>query len=342
MKLILLSSSGRESLTVNAANWPIRIAFVAAVIVLIASGALMYHFTQDTLARNAEINMLNAWQVQRNNEQLEVEQTKVQIDHELSALTAKIASLQARIMRLDALGEQVAEMVNLDNGEFDFSQTPALGGPVVNPSDTINTGVEHVHKQVSDVLATAPTTENAANTNEVSMQESVGELYTLIEKLDYLIEDRESQLSILDKQLLVRDVKSESFIAGRPIKKGWMSSPFGFRTDPFNGKKAWHNGVDFAGSSGSDVIAVAGGVVTASEKRYGYGNMIEISHGNGVVTRYGHNASHLVKVGDIVEKGEAVAKMGSTGRSTGPHVHFEVLRHGKPINPERYIYRAGL
>jgi murein DD-endopeptidase MepM/ murein hydrolase activator NlpD len=169
-----------------------------------------------------------------------------------------------------------------------------------------------------------------------------GELGLLLEQLDALVKDREGQLAILDRQLAARDFKSQAFVAGRPIKRGWMSSAFGHRTDPFTGKKAWHNGVDFAGKSGSDVIAIASGVVTAAEKRYGYGWMVEINHGDGFVTRYAHNASNLVAIGDIVEKGGVVARMGSTGRSTGPHVHFEVLRNGKAMNPERYINRASL
>ena len=121
-----------------------------------------------------------------------------------------------------------------------------------------------------------------------------------------------------------------------------MSSAFGERTDPFSGKSAWHQGVDFAGKADSDVIAVAGGVVTSVATRTGYGKTIELNHGSGYITRYAHNKMPMVRVGDVVKKGEVIAKMGSTGRSTGPHVHFEVIRNGKPMNPERYIYRASL
>jgi murein DD-endopeptidase MepM/ murein hydrolase activator NlpD len=128
--------------------------------------------------------------------------------------------------------------------------------------------------------------------------------------------------------------------AGRPITSGWLSSYFGIRTDPFTGKKERHKGLDFAGKLGSDVVAVASGVVTWAGRRYGYGNLVEINHGNGYSTRYGHNDKITVKVGDAVKKGQIIAKMGSTGRSTGPHVHFEVLHKGKQVDPMSYIKTA--
>ena len=159
-----------------------------------------------------------------------------------------------------------------------------------------------------------------------------------MDSLSSQIEKSEYQLNILDKQLFSKEFNMNSFIAGKPVLSGWMSSKFGNRIDPFSGKPSWHNGVDFAGKFGDEVIAVASGVVVFCKKN-GYGNLIEINHGNGYVTRYAHNQSHLVVPGDIVEKGQIIAKMGSSGRSTGPHVHFEILRNNKNINPERYIYR---
>ena len=139
-----------------------------------------------------------------------------------------------------------------------------------------------------------------------------------------------------------RNLQKASALTGRPINKGWMSSGYGHRTDPFNGRKAWHNGVDFAGVEGADVVAVAAGVVTWSGERHGYGNMIELDHGEGHVTRYGHNKQNRVNVGDVVKKGQVIATMGSTGRSTGPHVHFEVYKHGRAVDPASYIRRTVL
>ena len=154
------------------------------------------------------------------------------------------------------------------------------------------------------------------------------------------MDDREQQLDILETLLANRKIEDAVFLAGRPIKKGWMSSHFGRRADPFTGRMAIHEGVDFAGKLGSDIVTVGSGVVTWSDNRYGYGRLVEINHGNGFMTRYAHNMENKVTVGDIVKKGQVIALMGSSGRSTGPHVHFEVYKHGRPVDPATYIHRA--
>ena len=158
--------------------------------------------------------------------------------------------------------------------------------------------------------------------------------------LEARIADREYQLDMLQALLSNRQLQNDVFLSGRPIAKGWMSSPYGQRKDPFTGQQMWHQGVDFAGKLGSDVVAVAGGVVTWSGDRYGYGDMVEINHGGGYSTRYAHNKENLVKVGDIVKKGQVVALMGSSGRSTGPHVHYEVYKNGRPVDPASYVRRT--
>jgi len=147
-------------------------------------------------------------------------------------------------------------------------------------------------------------------------------------------------MSVLETLMMNRNLQAEVMPAGRPITRGWLSSYFGIRTDPFNGRRVHHKGVDFAGKMGSDVVSVAAGVVTYSGKRSGYGNLVEINHGNGYSTRYGHSSELLVKVGDTVKKGQKVAKMGTSGRSTGPHVHFEVLLNGRAVNPKKYIHAS--
>ena len=159
----------------------------------------------------------------------------------------------------------------------------------------------------------------------------------LLDNLAHEIEDREQQLGVLETLLAKRKMDRDVFIAGRPVEKGWMSSRFGHRTDPISGNRAWHNGVDFAGKNGSDVISVAAGVVVYADVRNGYGKMVEINHGGGYSTRYGHNSRLLVSVGDTVEKGFQIAEIGSSGRSTGPHVHFEVLKNGRTVNPVSFI-----
>jgi murein DD-endopeptidase MepM/ murein hydrolase activator NlpD len=137
-----------------------------------------------------------------------------------------------------------------------------------------------------------------------------------------------------------RSLEAQILPTGRPIPDGWISSYFGARTDPFTGLREYHKGLDFAGKDGEEIYAVASGLVTWSAARFGYGQMVEINHGNGYITRYAHNRTNLVKVGDVVTKGQRIALMGSTGRSTGPHVHFEVLKNGRVVDPAKYVYAA--
>lgn len=226
---------------------------------------------------------------------------------QVDALTLRMGDMQARLLRLDALGQRLTEVAKLNNGEFDFSSAPALGGPV-----EADMGETYSFEELTDSL------------NRIAKQ----------------ISDREKQLDVIDELFVHRNIQKELFIAGRPINWGWMSSAYGYRSDPFTGKRAWHAGVDFAGKEDSDIVAVASGVVTFSGDRYGYGNLVEINHGGGFTTRYAHCKELLVKVGEVVEKGQVLATMGSTGRSTGPHVHYEVLKHGKTIDPKKYILRA--
>lgn len=235
----------------------------------------------------------------------EVAKTRVYTEEQINALRIRLAELQARLTRLDALGERLVDVANLDQGEFDFSLPPAVGGPESETTDY-----------------TAP------------------DFVYVLDELAAQIDNREQQLKVLNSLLGDRKIQAETFVAGRPIKRGWMSSRYGYRNDPFSGKLAWHDGVDFAGKEGSDIFAVAAGVVTWAGSRYGYGNLVEINHGNGYVTRYAHAKEVTVSVGDVVKKGDAVALMGSTGRSTGPHVHFEVLLNGKSVDPAEYINRV--
>lgn len=222
----------------------------------------------------------------------------------LNALALRLGQLQAHVIRLDALGERLTTMAKLDKGEFDFEHPPAQGGP--------DSDAQSAPMQVPDFIAAL---------NELSAE----------------LDDRGRQLSVLESLIMNRNLRAEVMPAGRPVKHGWLSSYFGMRTDPFTGRLAFHSGMDFAGKMGSDVIAVAAGVVTYAGKRSGYGNLVEIDHGNGYSTRYGHNSKILVSVGQTVKKGQVIAKMGSTGRSTGPHVHFEVLINGHAVNPKKYI-----
>jgi len=234
--------------------------------------------------------------------------TRQQTEDTLDALAIHIGELNARVIRLDALGRRLTEMADLDDGEFDFDSDPALGGP------------EEPYPTGSAV--------------------AVPEVLAAMANLDHQLIDREAQLGVLEGVLMNQNLSERVYPAGRPVKSGWMSSYFGRRTDPFTGKPANHKGVDFAGKSGAEVVAVADGVVTWSSNRYGYGQMVEINHGNGYATRYAHNSENLVAVGEEVRKGQTVALMGDTGRATGPNLHFEVLHRGRAVNPVKFIRQA--
>lgn len=234
-----------------------------------------------------------------------IESIRQENEDTLDALAIRIAQMNARIIRLDALGRRLTEMADLEDGEFDFNTIPALGGP----EEPMLTG--------SNV--------------------AIPELVESMTSLDSQLENREAQLGVLESVLMGQSLKERVYPQGRPVNSGWISSYFGKRTDPFTGKPANHTGIDFAGKFGDPVAAVADGVVTWSDDRYGYGVMVEINHGNGYSTRYAHNAENLVAVGDEVKKGQVVARMGETGRATGPNLHFEVLKDGRRVNPVNFI-----
>ena len=253
------------------------------------------------------VDAAKQWQQQLSEQKQAVTATQRKAGEQLNAITLRLAELQARLLRLDALGERLTTMAKLDKGEFDFNQAPAVGGP-----ETIELGSAY----------------------------KPPEFLQAVNQLVEQINDREQQLETLEALMAKRKLQSDVFVAGRPVKKGWMSSRYGRRTDPFSGKISWHSGVDFAGKIGSEIISVAAGIVVESGERSGYGGFVEINHGSGFKTRYAHNKQNLVKAGDVVKKGQVIALMGSTGRSTGPHVHFEVYKFGRPVDPATYIHRT--
>lgn len=246
------------------------------------------------------------WQQVLDGQQTLIARAREDAQIDLDALTFRLGQMQAQLMRVNALGERLVNQADFDTAEFDFDQSPAMGGP--------HEGAAAESINVRDFMA-------------------------ILEGVSSELEDRERKLAMLETFLQNEDLQSRLTPSGRPIDSGWLSSKFGKRTDPFSGKQEYHHGVDFAGKEGSDVIAVGDGVVSWAGERSGYGNLVEINHGNGYVTRYGHNKKFLVTEGDKVAKGQAIALMGSTGRSTGPHVHFEVLRNNQRVNPARFLAR---
>lgn len=246
----------------------------------------------------------NHWQLALKEQKQELVRARDAAQNDLNALAVRLGQMQAQMLRVEALGQRLTDMARLGKAEFDFDQRPAQGGPA------------------------APVVDEPLSSRD---------FIQTLNDMEAQIDDRARQLEVIEQVLSSRKLNNAVSPAGRPVAKGWLSSYYGKRSDPFNGRQAMHKGVDFAGKLGSNVVATAEGVVTWAGKRYGYGQLVEINHGNGYSTRYGHCQEILVALGEKVEPGQKIALMGSSGRSTGPHVHYEVLKNGRQVNPARYV-----
>ncbi len=221
----------------------------------------------------------------------------------LDVMAVKLVEIQSRILRLDVLGKTFADSIGLQAQEFDFSTVPGQGGLTDNA-------------------------QNALNTLEVNQ---------LIQTVQQRLWQQEQQFQGLDLWLKNDQLQQSMIPSAWPVKEGWISSDYGYRIHPLTGRRAFHKGIDFAATKGSNIYAVASGIIRWQGKHKEYGDMIEIDHGNGFITRYCHNQKNLVKIGQIVKKGDVIGFVGSTGRSTGAHVHFEMLYKGKLLNPKQYL-----
>ncbi|TDT37871.1 murein DD-endopeptidase MepM/ murein hydrolase activator NlpD [Halospina denitrificans] len=251
-----------------------------------------------------ESHLVSRWRTRLVETRERLANVEERAEHEIDALTRRLGEIQARALRVDALGQNLVAAADMGDQEFNFDAAPAMGGPEAELSG-----------------------EN----------QSLADLEDQIDALDSRLRSREKQLALLDRLIANREINNQREPDGRPVSWGWTSSPYGYRTDPFTGRRAWHTGVDVAGRDGGDVVAVGAGVVTAAKQKGGYGYFVEIDHGDGLQTRYAHAKELLVSKGDIVEKGQQIAVMGSTGRSTGPHVHFEVVRNGNRQDPKDFM-----
>lgn len=225
----------------------------------------------------------------------------------LNAMAVKLGQMQARLMRLDALGERLTALAGIKPQEFRFNEPPGRGGAVssIPPQDL-----------------------------------SMAEFNRQLDQLSRQMENRTDYLGILESQLFDATVKKKLIPTIPPVDGGWSASSFGWRIDPFTGMLAMHEGVDFPVDVGTPIFAAAGGVVTFAGPHYQYGYMVEIDHGNDFTTRYAHCSKLLVKEGDVVQRGSKIAESGSTGRATGPHLHFEVRYKGVAQNPVRFLQAA--
>ena len=280
------------------------VSLLFAVAVVCAAGFLFGQFTTERSATGADLAEVEALREQLQADREHIARLEQQTEDTLDALAIRLGRMNAHVIRLDALGQRLTEMAELEEGEFDFDSTPPIGGPL--EPEMLGSG-------------------------------SVADINQSIDALTGQLTSRERQLGVLESMLMNRNLSQKTIPEGRPVTSGWLSSYYGKRTDPFTGKPAWHKGVDFAGKMGDEIVAVAAGVVTYSGNRFGYGQMVEIDHGKGYVTRYAHNSDNTVAVGDEVDRGQIIAAMGKSGRATGPNLHFEVLYRGKPVDPVKFI-----
>lgn len=244
-------------------------------------------------------------QSQVTGQQSQLELTRREAQREVNALAARLGELQAQANRLNALGDRLTRIGQLGDGEFDFDKPVGVGG-------------------------TGPVRDMAA-----------GELRSGMVEVEAGFKASGDQLSVLEALLRDRELDRNAVPSRSPVASTYITSGFGPRADPFGGGAAFHKGIDFDANSGDAVMSVADGVVSYSGSRSGYGNVVEVDHGNGYVTRYAHNSRNVVKVGDLVRVGQQIAWAGSTGRSTGAHVHFEVWENGRVVNPRKFLGDKG-
>lgn len=302
MNIIVVSNTLGKSRTISLSKPQAMMAagliFVLLPLMLTLS---LYYFS---LQHAAKIKSPYLQAIVAKAQQQEMSKNHAYLQDNLSALALKLGQMQAQLLRLDALGERLAKTAGFKSQEFNFERQPAQGGPLLTPQQ-----------------------------GEFSLLELQARLVQVAQHVD----DRADQLAILEAMISQESQKKTRLPTAAPVSVPWRSSDFGWRIDPFTGAKAFHEGVDFTAETGMPIKAAAGGVVVYSDYHAEYGNMLEIDHGNGLVSRYAHASKRLVKVGDVVMKGQEIARVGSTGRSTGPHLHFEVRFKGAPQNPARFL-----
>lgn len=235
----------------------------------------------------------------------QVENLRTATEQKVAGMLLKLSQVQSEIHRINALGSKLVKQAGLKSEEFSFNEASAPSGQE-SAAEPVLEGDEALFASIDTMLET--------------------------------LQSKRQQLSALESIMLNHHVSDMTGLEGRPIESGWLSSHYGIRKDPFNGLPAMHKGLDFAGKEGESVVATAAGLVIWAGERYGYGQLVEIDHGNGLITRYGHNKALNVKIGDVVTKGQDIALLGSTGRSTGAHVHYEVLKNGRQQDPLPFVY----
>lgn len=309
MHIILVSDRLATTKTVTLTGRHMALVAVLLLALLFGMAALLSYVS---VRHAAEIRLPVLQELVRAIGAEESERRKQFLRENLNAMAIKLGEMQAQLMRLDSLGERLSALAGLKPGEVKPPQESqrganpgGRGGPLVHPTAL-----------------------------------SAEELQRAVDELSRRVEAKNDALSLLEFQLLEERIKKSLLPTTLPVAAQWNASAFGFRIDPFTGERAMHEGVDFTAEPGTSIVAAAAGVVIAAERHPQYGYMVEIDHGNDLTTRYAHASRILVKEGALVKRGQRIAEVGSTGRSTGPHLHFEVRIRGVAQNPNRFLEQA--
>ena len=304
MDIILVSGRFAKTRTIrlSALNM-LLLALVGFALLVTAAVAVQYPIAR--MDHGLMSDRLRAWLASAQGEEQQKQQMFMR--ESLDTMAKRLGQMQAQMQRLDALGERLTKLSGIKPGEFNFDTPPAQGGPYI-----------------------------PAPHQDISLQSMNAQMASL----SLSISDRNDKLLALQTMLLQDRSNAWLIPSVMPVKNSYFSSNFGWRIDPFTGKEAMHEGVDFVVPTGTPVYASAGGIVQYAGPHPQFGNLVEIDHGNGVITRYAHNSKVLVQVGQMVRRGQKISLSGSTGRATGPHVHFEVRYKGVAQNPARFLKNA--
>ncbi len=307
MNIIVVSGAmGRaRTLTLDWRHWTLG---GLGLLLLFLSFTLLFNYVTLRYAASIKHPLLQA--ILLDDQRAEARKTQEVIQGHLNAMAVRLGELQAQLLQLDGLGERLAQMAGLKPKDLpppsEAGKAPGRGGP-------------------------APT---------LSRDLSVDEFGSLLSELSHAVEERSDQLTVLEALLVSTSANKKFLPSLAPVDGGWLSSSFGWRIDPFSGQKSFHEGLDFPSESGTPIVAAASGKVIFADVHPQYGKMVEVDHGNGLVTRYAHASRLFVKEGDFILRGQKIAAVGSTGRATGPHLHFEVRLNGVPQNPARFLLSA--
>jgi len=304
--IVVSGAMGRaRTLTLDWRHWTLG---GLGLLLLFLSFTLLFNYVTLRYAASIKHPLLQA--ILLDDQREEARKTQEVIQGHLNAMAVRLGELQAQLLQLDGLGERLAQMAGLKPKDLpppsEPGKAPGRGGP-------------------------APT---------LSRDLSVDEFGSLLSELSHAVEERSDQLTVLEALLVSTSANKKFLPSLAPVDGGWLSSSFGWRIDPFSGQKSFHEGLDFPSESGTSIVAAASGKVIFADVHPQYGKMVEIDHGNGLVTRYAHASKLFVKEGDFIVRGQKVAAVGSTGRATGPHLHFEVRLNGVPQNPARFLLSA--